>query len=98
METPPVANHPVTPVFSDHQEGLLPSQIFSAPTEAPIAIRHLEVPVFKDLRADQVVLSPDQAPVRADHLVAPAQGNQAVQTVEEDIDLPLFFRVCIKAV
>jgi hypothetical protein len=98
VETPAVANHRVTPVFNDLQDVLLPAQIFNGPVEAPIAESRLVAPVFKDLLAGRVVLPPDhqEVPIRADHQVAPAQGNQAVQTVEEDIDLPLFFAICIR--
>lgn len=84
MGTPVVANHRVIPAFNDLQEGLLPAQIFSAPVEVPIAESRLVAPVFKDLLAGQVVPPPD-------HQEVPVQRNQAVQTVEEDIDLPLFF-------
>lgn len=85
-------------MFSDLQDALLPAQIFSAPVEAPTAESRLVAPVFKDLLAGQVVPPPDhqEIPVRADHLAVPVQGNQAAQTVEEDIDLPLFLEFALK--
>jgi hypothetical protein len=94
QEVPTVVNHQEIPVCSDHLADLPLAQTFNDLVEIPIVDNHPEAQVFSDHQEGQPVMlmfrDLQAILVQADRPATPVQDNQAIQTVEEDIDLPLF--------